>query len=93
MIIKLKDLQLVGENISATITTDNKLVFVVDLNSDLGTTASGGSLSLASSGGFKSLPLSEGLRYTLWVGRKLHKTIGKSMKRVDDRPDSVKMLD
>jgi hypothetical protein len=92
IVVEVGDLVEVGDNVKGVITEDNRLVLVVDLNKNLGKTASGGSLSMASSGGFKLL-LAEGLRYTLWVGRKLHKTIGKSVKRVDTRSDAAKMLD
>lgn len=58
----------VGSNIKLA-DLNGRLIFVVDLAKDIGLTPSRGSLAIASSHSFRQLH--DGIRYNMWVGRKL----------------------
>ncbi len=71
LMIRMDELVEVGDNIQAAI-VDNHLVIVVDLTKDVGKTASGGSTAISNSHGFKPM-FDDGLRFSLWVGKKATK--------------------
>ncbi len=76
-----------GSNVKS-IVVDGKLVLVIDLTHHLGPTLSGKSVTIAATKGYAHL--GDGIRVSVWVGKKLDKPVRKVK---DDSPDWVKMLD
>jgi len=71
LIVNVDELVEVGSetNIRAAVVND-QLILVVDLTQNLGKTSSGVSVAYANSHGFNLL-LNDGLRFNLWVGKKI----------------------
>ena len=63
----VKDLQVVGDNIKASL-VDNQLVLVIDITKNIGPSSSGKMIGYGSTGGFASLP--GGFKGNVYIGKK-----------------------
>lgn len=67
IVVKLQDLQAVGDNLKA-VQIGDLLVFVIDTSKNIGPSSSGKMLGIGSTGGFASVP--GGLKANVYVGKK-----------------------